>query len=115
MTDAERRSAAVKFAADWKGRGDEKQDTQRFWLSLLQDVYGTEHPTDVIEFEKRVEVVNNDGTTTTKYIDGYIPATRTLIEQKGMKIDLSAGAAVWRQPTPARAAPVDRRLQLPDI
>ena len=91
MTDAERRSAAAKFAADWKGRGDEKQDTQRFWLSLLQDVYGMEHPTDVIEFEKRVEVVNNDGTTTTKYIDGYIPATRTLIEQKGMRIDLKKG------------------------
>ena len=30
MTDAERRSAAAKFAADWKGRGDEKQEIQRF-------------------------------------------------------------------------------------
>ena len=91
MTDAERRSAADKFVADWKNRGDEKQETQRFWIALLQNVYGAEQPTETIEFEKRVEVVNNDGTTTTKYIDGYMPATRTLIEQKGMKIDLKKG------------------------
>ena len=32
MTDAERRSAADKFVADWKNRGDEKQETQRFGL-----------------------------------------------------------------------------------
>ena len=91
MTDAERRSAAAKFAADWKGRGDEKQETQRFWMSLLQNVCGVEQPTSAIEFEKRVEVDNSDGTTTTKYIDGYLPATRILIEQKGVKIDLKKG------------------------
>ena len=72
-------------------RGDEKQDTQRFWLSLLQSLCGVEQPTTAIEFEKRVEVDNNNGTTTTKYIDGYIPATRVLVEQKGMKIDLKKG------------------------
>ena len=66
MTDTERRTAAAKFAASWKDRGDEKQETQRFWLSLLQNVYGVEQPTEIVEFEKRVEVVNNDGTTTTK-------------------------------------------------
>ena len=91
MTDAERRSAAAKFATDWKGRGDEKQETQRFWMSLLQNVCGVEQPTSAIEFEKRVEVDNSDGTTTTKYIDGYLPATRVLIEQKGVKIDLKKG------------------------
>ena len=91
MTDVERRSAAAKFAADWNGQGDEKQDTQRFWLSLLQNVCGVAQPTEVIEFEKRVEVDNSDGTTTTKYIDGYLPATRILIEQKGVKIDLKKG------------------------
>lgn len=39
MTDIEQHSAAKQFAADWQGRGDEKQDTQRFWLSMLQNVY----------------------------------------------------------------------------
>ena len=29
MTDAERRAAAKQFAADWKGRGDEKQESSK--------------------------------------------------------------------------------------
>ena len=91
MTDTQRRAAAKQFVADWQGKGDEKQETQRFWLSLLQNVCGVAQPTEVIEFEKRVEVDNSDGTTTTKYIDGYLPATRILIEQKGIKIDLTKG------------------------
>lgn len=41
MTDAERRFAAKQFAADWQGRGDEKQETQIFWLALLQGESGT--------------------------------------------------------------------------
>ena len=71
MTDVQCRAAAKQFAADWADRGDEKQETQRFWLSLLQNVCGAAQPTEIIEFEKRVEVDNSDGTTTTKYIDGY--------------------------------------------
>ena len=35
--------------------------------------------------------MNNDGSATTKYIDGYLPSTRVLIEQKGAKIDLKKG------------------------
>lgn len=91
MTEMERRMAAKQFSGDWKNRGDEKQETQRFWLSLLRNVFGISQPESMIEFEKRVEVVNNDGTSTTKYIDGYLPATRVLIEQKGAKIDLKKG------------------------
>ena len=51
MTDTERRAAAKQFAADWKGKGDEKQETQRFCLSLLQNICGVAQPTEVIEFE----------------------------------------------------------------
>ena len=40
MTDKEQRNAAKQFIIDWKDRGDEKQDTQSFWLSLLRKVYG---------------------------------------------------------------------------
>ena len=36
----QQQKAAKQFAKDWMGRGDEKQDTQAFWLSLLQKVYG---------------------------------------------------------------------------
>lgn len=92
MTDAESRAAAKKFAADWQGRGDEKQETQTFWLALLQKVYGVVEPDKFISFEKTVNVDDaKTGKTTTKFIDGYIGATRVLIEQKGAKIDLNKG------------------------
>lgn len=44
MTDAERRAAAKQLATDWQGRGDEKQETQTFWIALLQKVYGVTEP-----------------------------------------------------------------------
>lgn len=92
MNDTEQRAAAKQFALDWKGRGDEKQDTQAFWLALLQKVFGVEEPEKYISFEHRVEVDNpKTGKRTTKYIDGYIPKTRVLIEQKGLKDDLRKG------------------------
>ncbi len=86
MTDIERRTAAARFAADWKGRGDEKQETQAFWLALLQKVYGVEEPEKYIAFELPVKLDH------TSFIDGYIESTRVLIEQKGRDIDLSRGA-----------------------
>lgn len=91
MADTEKRLAAKKFAAEWAGRGDEKQDTQTFWLTLLQKVYGVEEPDKSINFEKTVTVDSTTGKSSKKFIDGYIPSTRTLIEQKGMKIDLRKG------------------------
>ena len=54
MTDAEQRAAAKKFAADWNGKGYEKGQSQPFWLSLLRDVYGVEHPEQFIFFEEQV-------------------------------------------------------------
>lgn len=92
MTDTEHRLAAKQFAADWQGRGDEKQETQTFWLALLQKVYGVTEPDKFISFEKTVNVDNvKTGKSNTKFIDGYIGATHVLIEQKGAKIDLNKG------------------------
>lgn len=85
MTDAERRNAAKDFAADWQGRGDEKQDTQSFWLSLLQQVYAVDEPAKFISFEVPVKLSH------TSFIDGFIRETRVLIEQKGQDIDLRKG------------------------
>lgn len=82
---AEKRAAIRKFINDWKGRGDEKQDTQSFWLSLLRTVYDVPNPATFIEFEKPVQLSHQS------YIDGYIQTTRVLIEQKGAAIDLSKG------------------------
>lgn len=43
MADIKKRAAA-KFAADWQGLGDEKQETQAFWPTLLQQAYGVLEP-----------------------------------------------------------------------
>lgn len=85
MTDVERRNAAGRFMQDWDNCGDEKQDTQAFWLALLQKVYGVAEPEKYIQFEMPVKLDH------TSFIDGYIPATRVLIEQKGKDIDLLKG------------------------
>ena len=85
MTDMERRTAAKQFAADWQGRGDEKQETQAFWMALLQKVFGVAEPDKYIEFEVRVKLSH------TSFIDGLIKDTRVLIEQKGQDIDLRKG------------------------
>ena len=84
MTEAERREAARKFINHWRGKGDEKQDSQLFWVSLLQDVYGMESVQENVQFERRVIV---DGQQ--KYIDVYLPETRVMIEQKSMTKDLT--------------------------
>lgn len=92
MTDVQQRAAARQFAADWKDRGDEKQETQAFWLALLQKVFGVDEPEKYISFERRVEVDDpRTGKRTTKFIDGYIPQTRVLVEQKGKDIVLTRG------------------------
>ncbi|MBE6339136.1 MAG: class I SAM-dependent DNA methyltransferase [Bacteroidales bacterium] len=91
MTPQQQQAAAAEFAAFWADKGDEKQETQRFWIQLLSDVLGIENPTRYIEFERRVKVETRRATslqTHTLFIDAYIPDTKTLIEQKGAKIDL---------------------------
>lgn len=92
MNDTEQRAAAKQFALDWQGRGDEKQETQAFWLALLQKVFDVKEPEKYISFERRVEVDDpKTGKSTIKFIDGYIPQTRVLIEQKGQDVDLHKG------------------------
>ncbi len=82
MTDAQQRAAAKHFAEVWNGTGYEKGESQKFWLQLLEEVYGVEHPAQFIEFEEQVLLDN------TSFIDGFIPATRVLIEQKSLDKDL---------------------------
>ena len=85
MTDVQQRAAAKAFAAYWKDRGDEKQETQRFWIDLLRNVYGVPNPEQSIEFEVPVKLSH------TSFIDGYLTDTRVLVEQKGADIDLKKG------------------------
>jgi len=83
MTTAQQQQAARYFAAYWKDKGYEKGESQPFWLSLLRDVYGVEHPEQFIQFEEQVHLDH------TSFIDGTIPATHVLIEQKGLGKDLN--------------------------
>ena len=85
MTDLQQKTAARQFVSDWTGHGDEKQDTQRFWMALLQKVYGVEEPEKAIAFEVPVKLGH------TSFIDGYIKDTHVLIEQKGIDVDLNKG------------------------
>ena len=82
MNDTQQKAAAKSFAAYWKGKGYEKGESQAFWLSLLRDVYGVEHPEQFIIFEEQVHL------DYTSFIDGTIPSTKVLIEQKGLGKDL---------------------------
>ena len=86
MTEKQQRDAARAFASYWGEHGDEKQDTQRFWMDLLQNVLGVENPSQFIEFEVPVMLSH------TSFIDGFIPSTRVLIEQKSEDIDLKKGS-----------------------
>ncbi|MBQ7544441.1 MAG: class I SAM-dependent DNA methyltransferase [Synergistaceae bacterium] len=70
------------FIMRWKDRGDELSDTQTFWLELLGCLSDTQNPGEMIEFQKRVELSH------VSFIDGYIPSTRIIIEQKSRSIDL---------------------------
>ncbi len=83
MTQAEQQQAARDFTAFWKDRGDEKQETQRYWIGLLDSVLGIKNASNYIEFEKPVKLRH------TSFIDGYIAGTKVLIEQKGSKISLA--------------------------
>lgn len=82
MTDAERRKAAKAFAEYWKDRGDEKSDSQSFWLAFVREVLGVDEPEKFILFEERVKLDH------TSFIDGHIPSTHVLIEQKKKGLNL---------------------------
>ena len=85
-TDKQIAAAAAEFAARWKGRGYERGESQPFWIDLLTNVFGIETPSDgFITFEdhRMVDASN--------FIDGRIPSTRVLIEQKSLGKDLRKG------------------------
>ncbi|MBO4513650.1 MAG: class I SAM-dependent DNA methyltransferase, partial [Victivallales bacterium] len=82
---AEQKAAARDFVALWTGKGYERGQTQPFWLSLLR-VLGIEQPEAFIEFEDKAHIDSAHG-----FIDGYIPATHVLVEQKSLGKSLRAG------------------------
>ena len=79
-------AAAAAFAERWQGRGYERGESQLFWADLLTNVYGVENLPNFIRYEERVSSMVDS----TNFIDGHIPSTRVLIEQKSIDKDLRA-------------------------
>ncbi|MDY2843099.1 MAG: DNA methyltransferase [Treponema sp.] len=84
MTQSQQQKAAKKFAQEWKGKGYEKGESQKFWLDLLCNVFGVQNFAEFISFEDQVKLDH------TSFIDGYIPSAKVLIEQKSIDKDLRA-------------------------
>ena len=82
MNDLEIKKQAKAFAEYWANKGYEKGESQKFWLDLLEHVLGVSNARDYITFEDQVKLDH------TSFIDGFIPATHILIEQKGRYKDL---------------------------
>lgn len=85
--DKQQATAAAAFAERWKGRGYERGESQLFWADLLSNVYGVEDLPSFIRYEERVSSMVDS----TNFIDGHIPATKVLIEQKSLGKDLRKG------------------------
>ncbi len=83
MTDLEQKKAAKEFSIRWKDKGYEKGESQKYWIDLLSNVLGVQNATEFIEFEDQVHIDEKTG-----FIDGYIPSTKILIEQKSVEKDL---------------------------
>ncbi len=83
MNTTQMEHAARQFKEQWANRGYEKGESQQFWLDLLGHVFGVEDFASFIEFENQVHLEH------TSFIDGYIPSTQVMIEQKGREKDLN--------------------------
>lgn len=56
MNQTEQRKAAKDFIERWADRGNEKQDSQSFWLDLLHNVYGIDNPTEYITLKNLYQI-----------------------------------------------------------
>ena len=83
ITEKQQKKAAKEFAEYWKDKGYEKGESQKFWIDLLQNVYGIENAAHFISFEDQVHIDKSTG-----FIDGYIESTKVMIEQKSIGKDL---------------------------
>ncbi|MBE6324679.1 MAG: class I SAM-dependent DNA methyltransferase [Bacteroidales bacterium] len=85
MVPVQQQKAAKEFADRWKGKGYEKGESQKFWTTLLTEVFGIEHVDSFLLFEQQVKLDH------TSFIDGFIPTTKVMIEQKSLGKNLAEG------------------------
>ena len=80
MNIADQHKKAAEFIERWQGRGDEKQETQKFWLDFMQNVLDVPDAINNTEFEYR--------TAGGGYIDMLCTDSHFLVEQKSKNVDL---------------------------
>ena len=85
MTPIQQSKAAAVFVAHWTGKGYEKGESQLFWTTLLNQIFGIEHPEQFIVFEQQVQLDH------TSFVDARIPSTKVMIEQKSLGKNLGEG------------------------
>lgn len=85
MTPTQQSKAAALFVEHWTGKGYEKGESQIFWTTLLNQVFGIEHPEQFIMFEQQVHLDH------TSFIDAFISSTHVMIEQKSLGKNLAEG------------------------
>ena len=85
MVPVQQQKAAKEFADRWQGKGYEKGESQKFWTTLLTEVFGIEHVDSFLLFEQQVKLDH------TSFIDGFIPTTKVMIEQKSLGKNLAEG------------------------
>ena len=85
MTAIQQQKAAKEFSEFWQGKGYEKGESQTYWLTLLNQVFGIEHPEQFIQFEQQVLLDH------TSFVDARISETKVMIEQKSLGKNLGEG------------------------
>ena len=80
MSQTSQHKTVQEFIDHWKTRGDEKQETQKFWLDLLQNILHIPDAINSTEFEHP--------TAGGGFIDVLCPEARFLVEQKSSDINL---------------------------
>ena len=86
MTAIQQQKAAKAFAEYWLTQdGYEKGQSQIFWTTLLNQVFGIDHPEQFIIFEDQVHLDH------TSFVDARIPETKVMIEQKSLGKNLGEG------------------------
>ncbi len=70
------------FVEQWREGVGERANYQKFWLTLVRDVFSVEKPENFIQFEVPVKLKHKN------FIDAYFPDSKVIVEQKNFGVDL---------------------------
>ena len=70
------------FVNRWRVVDGERANYQKFWLTLIRDLFGVDKPENFIQFEVPVQLEHRS------FIDGYFPDSKVIVEQKNFGVDL---------------------------